>query len=71
MSINIIKRPSTDSTKLCYTFKWGRGKGRRLKAGLYTHIKPKNQVERNHNKEVLAIPDMKKSQLILEFQATG
>ena len=71
MSINIIKRLSTDSTKLRYTFEWGRGKGQRLKTGLYTYVKPKNQVERNHNKEVLAILDMKKSQLILEFQATG
>jgi len=71
MTINIVKRPSTDKKKIHYTFEWGRGKGERIKAGLFTYDKPKNQVERNHNKETIAILEMKKSHMTLEFTATG
>lgn len=71
MTINIIKRPSTDKKKVHYTFEWGRGKGERIKAGLFTYDKPKNQVERNHSKQTLAILEMKKSHMTLEFTATG
>ena len=71
MTINIIKRPSTDKKKVRYTFEWGREKGERLKTGLFTYLKPQNQVEKNHNKETLVIMEIKKSHLTLEFTSRG
>jgi hypothetical protein len=55
MTINIVKRPSTDKKKVRYSFEWGRGQGERIKTSVFTYVKPQNQVEKNHNKEALAI----------------
>ncbi|HEX8278125.1 MAG TPA: hypothetical protein VF540_05495 [Segetibacter sp.] len=39
----------------------GRSTGPRRSTGIFTWVKPKNQVEKNHNKEALAILESKRS----------
>lgn len=68
MNINIKGRPSGDASKVHYSLEWGRKKGQRKATGIFTYAKPKTQVEKNHNKEALAILETKRSQLILERQ---
>ncbi len=69
--MNIVERISTDKRKIYYTIEWGRGPGERIASGLFTYINPKNQVQKNHNKESLTLLETKKSQLFIEQQAIG
>jgi integrase/recombinase XerD len=71
MNIIIIKRLSADKAKTHYTFQWGRGKGERVATGVFTYTDPINQTGINHNKEALTILDIKKAELLLEFQSGG
>lgn len=36
---------------------------------IFTYIKPKDQLQKNHNKEALAILESRKAQMILDNQA--
>lgn len=47
----------------------GQSTGQRKSAGIFTWVKPKNQVEKNHNKEALIILESKRSQLVLDGPA--
>ena len=47
----------------------GRSGGQRKASGIFTYIKPKGAIQRNQNKEGLAILKTKRSQLILDGQA--
>jgi len=69
--MNIVERLSNDSTKIYYTLEWGRGPGERAATGIFTYVRPVNQIQKNHNKEALILLETKKSQLLLETQATG
>ncbi len=40
-----------------------------MSTGVFTYVKPKDQVQRNHNKEAMTILEMKRSQMILDHQA--
>lgn len=71
MTINVTPRPTRDGQKIYYTLEWGKGPGERSASGIFTYAKPKDQLQRNHNKEALAILETKKSQLTLERQAIG
>jgi hypothetical protein len=71
MSIIIAQNPSANKEKIWYSFQWGKEKGQRIAMGIFTCAKPKNQTEKNHNKEALAILETKKSQLIPEGQSVG
>ena len=71
MSINIKKTLSRDQLKVWYYLEWGRSVGQRRATGIFTWVKPKNQTEKNHNKEALAILETKRSQLILDSQAVN
>ncbi len=42
--------------------------GKRKSTGIFTWVKPKNQVEKNHNKESLVILESKRSQLVLDIK---
>ncbi len=55
--------------KVWYYLEWGRLTGQRRATGIFTWAKPKKQIEKNHNKEALAILEAKKSQIILDSQA--
>jgi hypothetical protein len=65
----IIKgRPSTDGKKIRYSLEWGRNSGQRISTGIFTYVKPANQIEKTHNKEAKAILETKRSQLVIERQ---
>lgn len=69
MNINVSQRLSADKTRIYYSLEWGRNAGQRLTTGVFTYVKPKDQVQKNHNKEALQILEMKRSQMILDYQA--
>lgn len=69
--MNIAGRPNRKKDKIFYFAEWGRGKGARRALDIFTYVTPKNQTEKNHNKEALAILAVKKSGLILDQQSTG
>ncbi|HXB43145.1 MAG TPA: phage integrase SAM-like domain-containing protein, partial [Puia sp.] len=71
MDISILERLSADKTKEFYTLQWGRKAGERIATGIFSYTAPKNQIQKNHNKEALAILETKRSQLILETQAVN
>jgi integrase len=69
MSVNITKSYSRDKRKIWYKISWGRKQGQRIATAIFTYTKPLDQLQKNHNKESLAILEMKKSQMILDHQA--
>ena len=71
MSITISKKTSRDKLKHWYYEEWGKEAGQRRATGVFTYVRPANQIQKNHNKEAMAILELKKSQLILESQAIG
>lgn len=69
MNINITQRISRNRQKRYYTLEWGKAGGQRVSTGLFTYVRPKDQIQRNHNKEALMILEAKRSQMILDRQA--
>lgn len=69
MNITIISSASRDNTKTYYYLGWGRQAGQRKATGIYTWVKPKDQLQKNHNKQALAILESKRSQMVLDRQA--
>lgn len=69
--MNFIKIPNRKGDKIYYHYDLGRGMGQRRTTGVFTYTKPKDQIQRNHNKEANSILETKKSQLIIESQAIG
>jgi len=71
MGVTIVKKPGRGAGegKIFYTLSWGRRPGQRAATGIFTYSNPKNQLERNHNKESIAILENKKAQLVLERQS--
>lgn len=69
--MTIEQRHSKNKKKIYYRFEWGRGPGQRIGAGIFTYANPKTQVEKNHNKQALALLELKKSQLTIDMQAIG
>jgi integrase len=71
MSIDITGKVTRNGQKTWYTYEWGKGSGERKAAGIFTYTKPKNQVQKQHNHQALALLETKKSQMIIEHQAIG
>ncbi len=69
--MNIIKRPNRNGDKITFYYDYGRDPGQRPSTGIFIYTKPKDQIQRNHNKEALALIETKKSQVIIEQQAIG
>ena len=69
--MNFIKRPNKKGDKITFYYDFGRGTGQRPSTGIFIYTKPKDQIQRNHNKEALALLETKKSQLTIEKQAIG
>ena len=69
--MNFIKRSSRNGDKIMFYYDFGRGPGQRPSTGIFVYKKPKDQIQKNHNKEALALLETKKSQLIIEKQAIG
>jgi hypothetical protein len=71
MTIIVTPRLNKDGLKIFYTLEWGKGAGQRRASGIFTYLKPKDQIQRNHNKEALVLLEKKQSQLIIEQQSVG
>jgi len=69
MNINVTQRQSRNKQKIYYNLEWGKGAGQRISTGVFTYTKPKDHIQKNHNKEALIILEMKRSQMILDHQA--
>lgn len=69
--MNIIERLSRKGDKITFYYDYGRGRGQRPTTGIFIYSRPKNQAEKNHNKQAKDLLDVKKSQLIIEKQAVG
>lgn len=69
--MNLAKMKNKKGDKYFYYYDYGRGKGQRPATGKFTYVKPKDQIEKNHNKETLAILAAMKSQQTLSHQAIG
>jgi hypothetical protein len=53
--MNILKRPNAKGDKINFYYDYGRGPGQRPSTGIFIYAKPKDQIQRNHNKEALAL----------------
>jgi integrase/recombinase XerD len=71
MNITIVKLLSQDNKKEYYTLQWGRNANERKATGVFTYVRPINQLQKNHNKEALAILETKRSQMIFDAQSIG
>jgi hypothetical protein len=69
--MNILKKPNKNGNKKIFYYDFGRGPGQRPSTGIFIYKKPKDQIQKNHNKEALALLETKKSQVIIEKQAIG
>ncbi len=69
MNINVTQRFSRNKLKIYYSLEWGKVSGQRRSTGVFTYVKPKDQIQRNHNKEAVMILEAKRSQMILDRQA--
>jgi integrase len=69
--MNIVKRKNGKGDKIYFTLEWGRGSGERMSTGVFIYTRPKDQIQKNHNKEALLLVETKKSELQLEQQALG
>src|SRR3954471_2819524 len=67
--MNILQRPNRKGDKIFFHFDLGRGKGPSTGVFIYAH--PKDKIQKNHNKQALALLETKKSQLTIEQQAIG
>lgn len=69
--MNILERENRTGDKIMFYYDFGRGPGQRPSTGIFIYKKPNNQIQKNHNKEALALLETKKSQVIIEQQAIG
>lgn len=69
--MNILRRPNAKGDKITFYYDYGRGPGQRPSTGVFIYSKPKDQIQKNHNKQALALLETKKSQLTIEQQAIG
>lgn len=69
--MNILKRVNRNGDKIMFYYDYGRGPGQRPSTGIFIYARPRNQIEKNHNKEAMILLETKKSQLIIEQQAVG
>jgi integrase/recombinase XerD len=69
MSIQVRSRISRDGQKIWYSFEWGKGPGERQATGMFTYAKPKNQIQKNYNKRILALLEVKLCQKIIDYHS--
>lgn len=69
--MNILSRKNKKGDKITFYYDFGREPGQRPCTGIFIYTKPKDQVQKNHNKEALKLLETKKSEVIIEQQAIG
>jgi hypothetical protein len=68
--MNFIKRTNKKADKIPFYYDFGRNAGQRPTTGIFIYTKPKDQIQKNHNREALHYWKPK-SQLTLEKQIMG
>jgi hypothetical protein len=61
--MNIVKRENQKGDKAYFSMENGRGRGSSMATGIFIYTRPKNQVEKNHNKEARILVETKKSEM--------
>jgi len=69
--MNLQKRTNRTGDKAYFFLANGRQAGERIATGIFVYTRPKNQLEKNHNKEAQILAQTKRSELMLEQQAIG
>jgi integrase len=69
--MNILGFANRKGDKTYFYYDLGRGKGQRPATGIFIYTHPKDQIQKNHNKEALKLLEVKKSQATIEQQAIG
>lgn len=69
--MNIAERLSKKGDRIYYYLDYGRSKGGRAATGLFSYVKPRNAVEKQHNLETRALLEVKRGQAVLDRQAVG
>lgn len=69
--MNILERPNKKGDKIYFLYDYGRGPGQRPATGIFVYTNPKDQIQKNHNKEALKLLEVKKSQATIDQQAIG
>jgi integrase len=69
--MNILGFANRKGDKTYFYYDLGRGKGQRPATGIFIYRHPKDQIQKNHNKEALKLLEVKKSQATIEQQAIG
>ncbi|MFB6456304.1 phage integrase SAM-like domain-containing protein [Chitinophaga sp. Hz27] len=69
--MNIGEKLSKNGDKILYFYDYGRKAGQRPSTGIFTYVNPKNQEQRNFNKEALKILETKRAQRTIEVQSIG
>lgn len=69
--MNILKMKNKKGDKIVFHYDYGRKKGQRPSTGLFIYTRPKNEAERQHNKEARAILDVKKGEATIDRAAAG
>ena len=64
--MNIVKRKNSKGDKAYFFIEYGRNAGERRATGIFVYLRPKDQIDKNHNKEALKLIAIKKSELMLE-----
>lgn len=71
MSVEITTKKSKNGQKIYYYLEWGKGPGERVATGKFTWAKPKDQIQRDFNKQVLQIVAKVQAEKTLDFQSIG
>ena len=69
MNIIITTKLSRNKEKNWYYLEWGKNPGQRRATKIFTYTRPKDSLQKNHNKEALSIVKTKQSRMTLEAQA--
>ena len=66
-TVNLVSKFSRDNERKWWYFEYGRGAGQRIAAGVFTYVKPKSVLEKNHNKSILGKLETEKAARILDL----
>lgn len=69
--MQIGRRKNQKGDKYLYFYDYGRGKGQRPSAGIFTYVRPKNEMQKQHNVDTQALLSVKEGQAVIEQQAIG
>ena len=71
MDVKLSLKTSRNGKKKYWYLEYGKAAGERSATGIYTWVKPKNEIERSFNKEAMAILESKRADMVLDLQAVG